>query len=1159
MEGRVNSFEDLYQQRKNWVDASRTNGFEDGILNLLTELYPDNAHFIYELLQNAEDVAATEVHFSLTDTCLLVRHNAKRQFTFEDVNSITSIGKSTKKDDVVQIGKFGVGFKAVFAYTSSPRVFSRNFSFEIRDLVIPRNIENTHKISCETVFEFPFDNPKKNSQSAYQEIKAGLDNLTVKTLLFLENIKKITWTIEAKVAVIEKVHEEEDYISLRKVDRENLISSTHWLKFSKPLANQKALSVSIAYKLDLKNKNQNFDRNKILGDQFKVIIDTLSSVSVYFPAEKEISNLKFNVNAPFSSTVARDSVQNRSENEELIDDLANLAAESLYKIKHHGLLTTEFFEVLPNREDNIPIFYSPILERILEEFETNDLVPCQNKKYLASNCVYESSAKFRSTFDVFDLRYFVGRELESVDWLSPYKNKRQKQFISDLNIVSWGVEELLEFLDVSSHHPEYLHFEPSRKKFNEWLKSKGKEWIKSFYLLLLEECSNASWDENYIGKLSSFRILITNNNELASPDECYFPTKVDNENIKIINLELLSNFSKEVDDNLRKFFDSIGVRTYGERDEIELILEKYYKADGRLELSIEEHLTHFKKFVNYYLNGIKSNDRSLFSSKSFIVVDGNCTFPAAKTYLSSEYISDPLEIYFDFLSNAEFYPISDIYLDCGIELAYLVEFFKWVGCVSTIQIKETNINNNPDYKRLISSYGKWTNYSVRKDFTIDGLDELLKSESLEVSKLLFKTLNQSYKSQKHAKALYRRNKSEPYNFADSYLIYKLKSSNWLPTEDGRFLTPASISRSLIHTDFRNFENTELSRDICLFSEEDKQRSVSDEKQQKAKDLGFDSAEKANRLLELSRLYTEEDIRNLIEAKTKVEAKYDLPDYTPRNAQFRSQRVLDELNTAQAKVTEIRERSVAIGKTDIVENAKEYLKAQYTNGDGIQICQICKDELPFKKFNDGEYYFEAAEYFKSSTKHLYQNYLCLCPNHSAMFKHANNSRDSLVQLLLEANENRVAIELANMNLEIYFTSTHILDLKTLLANKSEDRLIEDSVEIKNDLSSTFEPTVDTADRLDASESITQEKQATTKIHSIEDRKLIIESFNKNFLERVKAMPMWNKAYLYCDEFGVWCLSSKNCVVVKCLSEKQAIAWWDVYVSNYKPKNPKLKRV
>ena len=54
----VDSFEELLQDRSDYIRIARKNGFEEGLRNLLSELYPDNAHFIYEILQNAEDARA---------------------------------------------------------------------------------------------------------------------------------------------------------------------------------------------------------------------------------------------------------------------------------------------------------------------------------------------------------------------------------------------------------------------------------------------------------------------------------------------------------------------------------------------------------------------------------------------------------------------------------------------------------------------------------------------------------------------------------------------------------------------------------------------------------------------------------------------------------------------------------------------------------------------------------------------------------------------------------------------------------------------------------------------------------------------------------------------------------------------------------------------
>lgn len=53
------SFEELAKSRAKWYAASAENGFSEGIERLLTKLYPDKAHFIFELLQNAEDAQAT--------------------------------------------------------------------------------------------------------------------------------------------------------------------------------------------------------------------------------------------------------------------------------------------------------------------------------------------------------------------------------------------------------------------------------------------------------------------------------------------------------------------------------------------------------------------------------------------------------------------------------------------------------------------------------------------------------------------------------------------------------------------------------------------------------------------------------------------------------------------------------------------------------------------------------------------------------------------------------------------------------------------------------------------------------------------------------------------------------------------------------------------
>jgi hypothetical protein len=360
-------FKKLIDKRKNWVQANRDNGFDEGISRLLTELYPDNAHFIYELLQNAEDPKATRVHFTLTPTGIRFEHNGKRLFSIKDIESITSIGNSTKRDDATSIGKFGVGFKAVFAYTDTPQIHSGEFNIEIRDLVCPNTIDEI-TTSYDTCFISPFNNPKKPVATAFKEVKRALLDLNENSLLFLSSIKRISYEIQENgkkikngSITLEEIDEHVIKVTQQSTNEKN--SSTLWLKFEKTqtVLNDKNASINctlaIAYSIQEKNELNIKKLAESNLKKYEIIPLDRGDVFIYFPAVKETSNLKFHIHAPFASTVARDSVRDCDENHQLRDGIAELVGESLLKIYDLKLLNTGFLSVLPNADDGLDVFY----------------------------------------------------------------------------------------------------------------------------------------------------------------------------------------------------------------------------------------------------------------------------------------------------------------------------------------------------------------------------------------------------------------------------------------------------------------------------------------------------------------------------------------------------------------------------------------------------------------------------------------------------------------------------------------------------------------------------------------------------------------------------------------------------------------------------------
>jgi hypothetical protein len=119
-------------------------------------------------------------------------------------------------------------------------------------------------------------------------------------------------------------------------------------------------------------------------------------------------------------------------------------------------------------------------------------------------------------------------------------------------------------------------------------------------------------------------------------------------------------------------------------------------------------------------------------------------------------------------------------------------------------------------------------------------------------------------------------------------------------------------------------------------------------------------------------------------------------------------------------------------------AKLYLTDQYTNNHGQMICQVCKDELPFKLPN-GAYYFEAVEVVTESSKRFREGFLALCPNHAAAYQYANSQKNSLLELIASASGNEISVTLGGNETTIYFTQVHLADINACFESYNDNEL------------------------------------------------------------------------------------------------------------------------
>lgn len=1025
--------------REERVDLAKVLKKHTGIRRIVEELYPDSVHFIFELLQNAEDTGATEVGFELRSDCLSFEHNG-RPFSEADILGITDVGEGTKFDDVDTIGRFGVGFKAVFAYTESPRIWSPTYSFEINELVLPSLLSDRSDLQGKTRFEFPFNNPKKPREVAYKEVEGGLRDLAETTLLFLNHLHSISWKIgDSGGGTVLRIEHTENHIEVLKETNGETTASSHFLRFTQPvegLTRETQHKVATAFALEFLPDVKAFDSLAPIAKQMK-IVPVPGQVAVFFPAEKETSGLRFHLHAPFVPELSRASIKETPANEPLFEQLAGLAAASLHEVRDHGLLTLDFLSVLPNKQDSIPSRYQAIRTKIIDEMNNEALTPTHAPMHARSHApakrLLQAKASLKSLLAEKDLEFLVEDADVPPLWSvgATQKNNNVDRFLDTLDVREWGLDEFVDVLtDRTSQgqryvpRPTYWVSGPDGD-FMKWLSSKPNDWHQQLYALLYKELAS----EGGLYQFKNSHIARLFSGDYGVGKECFFPDDGDQDDSDLprVTAEVYtSGRSKAQQDNARKFLEEIGVRVVGEAEQLELILKERYTRDAE----IPSERTYKKDFQRFVAAVEKEpSTANLFEDQVVLKCEDDQWHTPNSVYLDAPFLDTGLRAYYGAQADeAEESALDSLfYKNIGVPTKKIAAFAKSVGAIGELQVSTCPCYQNPEWNYLSRVGGERNTSPINRDYEIEGLADLLKNPTLELSRLVWRTMAALPNDGSHLEAIYQRNIRAGFRKAASSLIHVLRSAAWVPQENGSFVRPSKASPDSLPEGFpfdsgqQWLKAVKWGEDAVKPSEQQRQKETS------ARELGFSDLSALERALRLVSIITPEEQERILTDRER-NAAHEFPDQSPANPERRASRVGEMAADAPERRTEKRLKSVSVGREDVKAEAEQYLLQQYVTDDEL-FCQVCKKPMPFK-LDNGSAYFERVEFLSDLKKRHLQNYLALCPNHAAMFQYANNNKN-LREMFLELTGNELKVVLAQEDTTIYFTETHIADLKKVI--------------------------------------------------------------------------------------------------------------------------------
>ena len=781
-------------------------------------LYSDKTHFVYELIQNADDSKSQHLELQLDSNTLFV-WNDGRQFNERDVRSICSLGSSDK--DLTHIGTFGIGFKAVYNYTEFPEIYSDDERFRIRDFIKPEGIdEMTPEIAKlvsegKTVFCLPF------KDSLYQDdidhLKNRLCNLAKeRVLLSLRHFERVEWKDEHNAQtgsyschryLYDKIQNIPENECVKLVELTGTLNgknkpSETFLVFRKKIHPPKDIIDKLLEQAEDEEEQQGIQQSagelqpvevafKLQDDRITAMDDN-SVLFACFPTEKE-THLKFLIQARYQTTPARDNIPKPSENpwnRWLVKKTADFLPEILEQLKAGELLEPAFFKVIPLKDDPVPEAFMPISEILQKAMRDCSLIPTEDGGYAKADSVfYPHRESLRGLIDsnwLYPNSSWLHHEIGDTE-----EFRRCFKVMREAGVKEIGVSQVLDWLE---------------KQDCNWFEDRSGKWLCSLYVYLNSQKSELE----RIKKLPLVRL--ENGQHVCATDQLvFFPPDADEarEEIKpfINDLPILQSVFLGGEDcnDIEAFLKSIGVRRLRRVDMIlEGILPQYHES---AKPSAEENRLHVRYLFKVW-NDVSESERSRLKEKiseipilrayKGIQREAFDFVIPCDAYLPKAYTGDAdLETYFS-VYDGDIWFIDDAYLEDNSDTKVWFQFLKVIGTMNTPRITvERGSAEEWDitlFKREVDRIGEDTYEQPQ----FEGVFRLLYEESeVSFSRSLWNLLVKSVPSEKSKRnaffqGTYHWHYYKPrFKLFDSFFFIILtQEGEWLSDEQGNLHVPS---------------------------------------------------------------------------------------------------------------------------------------------------------------------------------------------------------------------------------------------------------------------------------------------------------------------------------------------------------------------------------
>ena len=732
---------------------------------------------------------------------------------------------------------------------------------------------------------------------------------------------------------------------------------------------------------------------------------------------------------------------------------------------------------LPNEDDPLQAPYTSIRDVVIEAFNKEALTPVRGRSrtYAPAESLIWSPSEFRNFLDKGDLKtlLFIYDGVDRDDgprWIRD-SNGRAAKFLESLSPEAFRWDELRSALQWVQPGQQYasdgLRVTPSdkdREAWSSWLTTKSDKSLESLYQLLGRGVAAMNLASVRLSEIPLIRVKPRGKVQHVAGPTTYLPSSRSDTVSTRVPKEL-AYFDDEDDQrakDLRTFYKAAGVQRWSESAKIETRLDAYKRPTHLRAIpvsaeDIEAHLADVRAFVAFAKSNAQQAPPMLKNVKFLLAPDREEGEGALRWVSPTEsFVDEPFEeTGFAALYKWEFESWEDEDDPDGgdwyepdkhspaaiyVEIAGFAAFLKQLGATHTFAVIKTNHRGNPQFQRQWYP-ARTSQYTIDVDFALAfTLSDIADTQH----PALLRTLWESLVTEPATKAFarYRGNASSNQFAFESKLAQALKSVPWVLTHDGDVRLPKELLVDDLPHGWQPPPADSLLTTVGFGTREKIAKALRERLRADLVAQGG-SDEQADAVLEaISSGVPPEVLIAAVEEWRLQRAAF--PELASDDPSRRAEVAASDAASAPIRETEEKVRQIVRGQTQTSEDTRTYLKQNYTNNDGVLICQSCHDVMPFK-LKDGSWYFEAVQFVPGRKRVHKANALAMCPLCAAKYRYVRETKDNaliedLLAIVVSAGDGSIELPvlIAGKRRTLRLTGKHTIDLQAALRVAGEER-------------------------------------------------------------------------------------------------------------------------